>query len=128
MLDTLTQGGTRIINLCHRGIAKTTLMAEYLFLYIGVYTELPGLGKVDLALYVSDSIENGVKNMRKNLEFRYENSDFLREYIPEAQLHRHPLGVQERRRQPVHRQGLRRQDRRAWSQGAGHAAAAGGAG
>lgn len=84
MLDTLTKGGFRIINLCHRGIAKTTLMAEYLFLYIAVYGEIPEFGKIDLALYVSDSIENGVKNMRKNLEFRYENSDFLKQYIPEA--------------------------------------------
>jgi len=82
MLDTLTQGGNRVINLCHRGIAKTTLMAEYLFLYLATYGELPGFGKVDLALYVSDSIENGVKNMRKNLEFRWENSAFLKEYVP----------------------------------------------
>lgn len=84
MLDTLTKGGTRIINLCHRGIAKTTVMGEYLFLYCAVYGEIPGFGKVQLALYVSDSIENGVKNMRKNLEFRYDNSDFLKHYVPEA--------------------------------------------
>ena len=77
MLDTITQGGARVINLCHRGIAKTTVMGEYLFLYIATYGEIPGFGKIDLALYVSDSIENGVKNMRKNLEFRWENSDFL---------------------------------------------------
>lgn len=82
MLDTLTHGGTRVINLCHRGIAKTTLMGEYFFLYLATYGELPGFGPVDLALYVSDSIENGVKNMRKNLEFRWENSDFLRKYVP----------------------------------------------
>lgn len=84
MLDTISDGGRRIINLCHRGIAKTTLMGEYLFLYIAVYGDLPGFGRVDLALYVSDSIENGVKNMRKNLEFRYDNSDFLKQYIPKA--------------------------------------------
>lgn len=84
MLDTITEGGKRIINLCHRGIAKTTVMGEYLFLYIAVYGELPGLGPVSLALYVSDSIENGVKNMRKNLEYRRDNSDFLKEYIPVA--------------------------------------------
>ena len=83
MLDTLTEGGKRVINLCHRGIAKTTVMGEYLFLYIATYGEIPGFGRVDLALYVSDSIENGVKNMRKNLEFRWENSDFLKEYVPE---------------------------------------------
>jgi phage terminase large subunit-like protein len=85
MLDTLTEGGKRVINLCHRGIAKTTLMGEYLFLYIAVYGEIPGFGKVDLALYVSDSIENGVKNMRKNLEYRWENSDFLRQFITRIQ-------------------------------------------
>ncbi len=83
MLDTITSGGTRIANLCHRGVAKTTVMGEYLFLFIAVYSELPVLGRVDLALYVSDSIENGVKNMRKNLEFRWDNSDFLKEYVPE---------------------------------------------
>ena len=82
MLDTLTNNGKRVINLCHRGIAKTTLMGEYLFLYIATYGEIPGFGRIDLALYVSDSIENGIKNMRKNLEFRWENSDFLKQYIP----------------------------------------------
>lgn len=84
MLDTMVDRGKRICNLCHRGIAKTTLMGEYLILYIATYGEIPGFGRVDLGLYVSDSIENGVKNMRKNLEFRWDNSDFLREYVPEA--------------------------------------------
>lgn len=82
MLDTITLGHRRITNLCHRGIAKTTVMGEYLFLYLAVYGQLPGFGDIDLCLYVSDSIENGVKNMRKNLEHRYENSDFLKNYIP----------------------------------------------
>lgn len=82
MLDTIVCGNPRIANLCHRGIAKTTLLGEYLILFIAVYGEIPNFGVVDLALYVSDSIENGVKNMRKNLEYRRENSDFLMEYIP----------------------------------------------
>ncbi len=84
MLDNISGRKQNTINLCHRGVAKTTLLGEYLFLYIGVYGEIPGFGSVPLALYVSDSIENGVKNMRKNLEFRYENSEFLRKYIPLA--------------------------------------------
>ncbi|RLC68217.1 MAG: hypothetical protein DRH97_03825 [Chloroflexi bacterium] len=71
-----------IANLCSRGLAKTTLLGEYLFLYLAVYGELPNFGEVSLAIYVSDSIENGVKNMRKNLEFRWEESEFLQEYIP----------------------------------------------
>lgn len=84
MLDTLSDNGRRVVNLCHRGVAKTTLMGEYLFLYVAVYGELPGFKKLSLALYVSDSIENGVKNMRKNLEFRWHNSEFLQEFIPVA--------------------------------------------
>lgn len=84
MLDQVVSGDTRIANMIHRGAAKTTIMGEYLFLYIGVYGEIPGFGKIELALYVSDSIDNGVKNMRKNLEFRYENSPFLQQYIPVA--------------------------------------------
>lgn len=86
MLDKITNRGSRILNLCHRGIAKTTVMGEYLFLFIAVYGELPELGVVDLALYVSDSIENGVKNMRKNLEHRWDKSDFLKQFVPEIHL------------------------------------------
>lgn len=84
MLD-LVQGNKQdIVNMLFRGSAKTTLLGEYLFLYLGVYGHLPGFGEIKLALYVSDSIENGVKNMRKNLEYRWENSDFLRQYIPKT--------------------------------------------
>ncbi len=70
MLDNVIDGN-RTANMCHRGSAKTTLLAEYLFLYLAVYGALPGFGKIPLALYVSDSIENGVKNLRKNIEHRY---------------------------------------------------------
>jgi phage terminase large subunit-like protein len=82
MLDQIGGGYQDIINMLFRGSAKTTLLGEYLFLFIAVYGEIPGFGKVNLAIYVSDSIENGVKNMRKNLEYRWENSKFLQEYIP----------------------------------------------
>jgi len=84
MLDQIAGKTKNIANMVHRGAAKTTLFAEYLALYLGVYGRLPGFGKVHLALYVSDSIENGVKNMRKNIEFRWENSEFLRKFIPET--------------------------------------------
>lgn len=82
MLDQVAGDNQNIVNLCSRGMAKTTIMGEYLILYIAVYGGIPGFGKVPLGIYVSDSIENGVKNMRKNLEYRWENSEFLRKYIP----------------------------------------------
>lgn len=83
MLDQVfnREPGKNIANLCSRGLAKTTLLAEYLFLYIAVYGELDGFGTVPYALYVSDSIENGVKKMRLRLERRVENSAFLREFL-----------------------------------------------
>ena len=82
MLDKITGKKQNVLNMCSRGLAKTTLLGEYLFLYLAVYGSIPGFGEINLALYVSDSIENGVKNMRKNLEYRWENSDFLKHYIP----------------------------------------------
>lgn len=83
MLDNVHGVDPKIINLCFRGSAKTTVMGEYLFLYIATYGSIPGFGAIDLAIYVSDSIENGVKNMRKNLEYRWENSEFLQTFVPQ---------------------------------------------
>lgn len=82
MLDQLVSSSKNICNLCSRGLAKSTIMGEYLFLYLAVYGELPGFGEVSYALYVSDSIENGVKKMRYRMERRRENSEFLKHYIP----------------------------------------------
>ena len=83
MLDQIGGKKQKVCNLLFRGSAKTTI-TEYLILYLAVYTVLPGFGKVNLGMYIADSIENGVKNMRKNLEYRWDNSDFLKHYIPNA--------------------------------------------
>ena len=86
MLDNfVSSGGQDTINMCHRGIAKSTLK-EYLILYLAVFETLPGFGKVPYALYVSDSIDNGVKRMRKSLEYRWNNSPFLQRYIPKTNI------------------------------------------
>lgn len=84
MLDTAVADDRDVANMCFRGSAKTTLLAEYLFLFLALYGDLPGLGKVNYALYVSDSIDNGVKKMRLRLERRWQNSSFLQFYVPEA--------------------------------------------
>jgi predicted phage terminase large subunit-like protein len=85
MLDKLASGTAKqIANLCFRGAAKTTLFFEYLAPFIAVFGYLPGLGPLDSMIYVSDSMDNGVKSARKNLEFRYHNSEFLQEWLPEA--------------------------------------------
>jgi predicted phage terminase large subunit-like protein len=84
MLDEIGGLKKQIANLCHRGIAKTTLMAEYLFLYVGVFGGIDGFGDISGAIYVSDSMDNGVKSLRKNIEFRWNTSEFLQEYLPHA--------------------------------------------
>lgn len=84
MLDKITSPYAYIANLCFRGAAKTTLFMEYLSLFIGVFGYIPNFGKVEGMIYVSDSMDNGVKSARKNIEFRYNNSEFLQEWIPKA--------------------------------------------
>lgn len=81
MMDKIAGPNDRIANLCHRGISKTTLMFEYLTLYLGVFGEIDGFGRVDGMIYISDSMENGVKSARKNIQYRYENSEFLQDWI-----------------------------------------------
>lgn len=84
MLDKLTTDSKRVVNLCFRGSGKTTVFMEYLTLYLAVFHVIPGFGPVEGMIYVSDSMENGAKNARKNIEYRYERSDFLKKYIAEA--------------------------------------------
>lgn len=81
-IDTLITEGNAV-NMCHRGFAKTTVK-EYLLWYIAVFGELPGMGKIPYALYVSDSMDNGVKKMRRSMESRWNNSEFLQKYVPKA--------------------------------------------
>lgn len=84
MLDKVTEPRSYIANLCFRGAAKTTLFGEYFFLFIGMFGYLPNFGEISGCIYVSDSMDNGVKSLRKNIEFRYYNSPFLMEWIPKA--------------------------------------------
>jgi predicted phage terminase large subunit-like protein len=68
-----------VVNACARGFGKSTLNM-YVLLYLAVYGEFLGgdLGKVDMALYIADSMENNIKTMRKNLQNNLFNSKFLR--------------------------------------------------
>lgn len=84
MLDKIDSDNKRIVNLCHRGASKTTIMMEYLTMYLAVFNELPSLGTVNGLLYVADSMDKGAKNARKNIEFRFKQSEFMRKYIIDA--------------------------------------------
>lgn len=83
MLDKLCSPKKKITNLCARGTAKTTLFMEYLTLYLAMFNKLPGFGIVPGMLYISDSMENGVKSARESIKSRYYSSEFLQHWIPE---------------------------------------------
>ncbi|CBW47072.1 N4 gp68-like protein [Roseovarius Plymouth podovirus 1] len=83
MLDKLPTRHKKITNLCARGTAKTTLMAEYLTLYLAMFNKIPGFGAVPGMLYISDSMDNGVKSMRESVKSRYYSSEFLQSWLPE---------------------------------------------
>lgn len=84
MLDKLISPNQKIANLCFRGSGKTTLFMEYLVLFIAFYGMLPNFGSITGMIYVSDSMDNGVKSARKNIQHRYDTSEFLQQWIPEA--------------------------------------------
>ena len=84
MLDKIVGDKEYVANLCFRGAGKTALFFEYFVLFLAFYGYLPNFGEVDYLIYVSDSMENGVKSARKNVEYRYHNSEFLKEWVPKA--------------------------------------------
>jgi predicted phage terminase large subunit-like protein len=84
MLDKVPTPSRRTINLCFRGSAKTTLFSEYLILYIGVFGRIPNFGDVPAAIFVGNSMDKGVAQLRKNIELKWNNSRFLQHWLPNA--------------------------------------------
>ena len=81
ILDTIYHN-KNVLVVSFRGSSKTTLVAEYMILYLAVFGVLDGFGEISVGMYVGDTMDNGVKNLRSNLEFRYNNSEFLQKFIP----------------------------------------------
>ena len=84
MLDQVATDEQLIANLVFRDAAKTTLFFEYMWFFLAVFGQLPGLGDVTGMIYVTDSMDNGVASAKKNIEHRYYASAFLQEWLPEA--------------------------------------------
>lgn len=86
MMDRVFNEDRRCAVMVFRGAGKSTIFGEYLILFIAAFGYLPGFGKVNVMMYISDSIENGVKNLRRNIEVRYNNSEFLKKLIPDRKI------------------------------------------
>lgn len=72
-----------VLAVVFRGGAKTSIM-EYILLNIATFGTLDGFGDVTVAMYVGDTMDNGCKNLRANIEHRYRNSEFLQKFIPKT--------------------------------------------
>lgn len=72
---------TKIAMLAARGLAKSAIGAEYTFLFNATHGHLGEFGHSPYSLYISDSIDNGVKKMRKRIERRIQNSPYLQEML-----------------------------------------------
>ena len=63
-------------------VTHNTTVKMYLIWYIALFNELPDFGTVPYALYISDSMDNGVKKMRNRIEDTWNDSPFLQKMIP----------------------------------------------
>jgi hypothetical protein len=63
-----------------RGSAKSTLM-EWFIIYAAVKGEVPGFGAVNFIMFIGDSMENGVKNMFRNVLGKIDQSPLLQQLI-----------------------------------------------
>jgi phage terminase large subunit-like protein len=74
----------RILVLCTREFSKSVLIGTMLVLYIASKGVLPGFGKVNYALYVSDSMRNNVKTTMETIGSVYMESEYLRSIFEDA--------------------------------------------
>lgn len=84
MLDSLIDPNPFIANLVFRGSGKTTIFMEYFTLIMALINYLPNFGDIESFIYVTDSMDNGAKSAKDNIQTRYNNSEFLQHWIPEA--------------------------------------------
>lgn len=84
LLDTIFSKTKRHAVCAHRGFAKTTLLMEYMFLYLAVMGgKFPKFNrKVNVMMFVVNAMEKGGSDIKRNIEHRYKNSSFLQEELP----------------------------------------------
>lgn len=95
---------------------NTTLTAEYGFLYAACFNKYMGLDNINVAMYVGNSLEKGAKDLRRNIEQRYINSEFLQKMIPNKKYSatdttsKYPMPLSENDMDDIHNVGRRIND------------------
>lgn len=74
---------SRVISLCHRGFAKTTVN-QLVYYYCAFNNNFGNLNNVDAAIFMSDTAENGLKSFLRNFKLLYDKSLFLQKVLPTA--------------------------------------------
>ena len=84
LLDLLFTSTRKTAILCFRGFAKTTLLCVFFPLISAIKGKVEGFGEINYMLLILNSHKEGVKVVRNLMEATWENSSFLRKYLPEA--------------------------------------------
>ena len=74
----------RVLVLATREFSKSTLLGSMLVLYIAATGSMPGFGKINYMLYVSDSMRNNVKTTMETIGSVYRESQYLRNIFEDA--------------------------------------------
>jgi len=75
----------RIVILASREFSKSTLVT-YMFLYMAAKGRIPGFGRVNYGIYVSDSMRNGVETTMTTIRKVYLESTYLRSLFEDVRL------------------------------------------
>jgi len=73
-----------ILIVAARGLAKSSIITEYMILYLAVFGRIPNFGEIKVGMVVCDTMDSGIKNLRNNLEHRYNSSEFLQKFVPKV--------------------------------------------
>ena len=76
MYDSFDSDDRAVANLCARGTAKTTSVEDTI-LFTQSKGGLPNFGSFRYGLFIGDTMNNGVKRMKRRLRYRLDNSSFL---------------------------------------------------
>jgi len=75
----------RVVILASREFSKSTLVV-YMFLWMAAKGSIPGFGKVNYGIYISDSMRNGVETTMTTIRKVYLESAYLRSIFEETRL------------------------------------------
>lgn len=80
LIDHVMTGHKRQQALCHRGMAKSTLVGEYIPLYVASLGSYPNFGKVENIIIFSATVDQAQEHLSNIVDF-YEKSPKLQTYL-----------------------------------------------